>query len=179
MLHGVKKVKFRKGQDANQALMQGLMADFVRHEHIETTLQRAKALKSMIDRLTSRAKKQTEAHRNILLSTLRDKVLVEKLFSISSERFSTREGGYVRLIRLGTRQGDGAEIARVEWVEGEKKKETPKEATKEIEKAQKTQETKPKVEKKKAESAKEKVAAPKKKTVANKAAVKKASEAKT
>lgn len=115
MKHGIKKIKFRRGQDANQALMRKLSTNFVKHGKLETTLSRAKAVKSSIDSLANKAKERTEARNSLLLSKFGDPKIVEKMFSEVGPSFKNRTGGFVRLTRLGKRQGDNAEMALIEW----------------------------------------------------------------
>lgn len=115
MKHGVKKIKFRNGQDSHQALTRKLLLNFIRHGKIETTLKRAKVVKSSIDRLTSKSITGTESSKNVLLRELGDRTAVKKMMNVVAPTFKEGTGGFVRLQRLGQRQGDNAEVALLTW----------------------------------------------------------------
>ena len=117
MRHRIKKTKFSKGKDANKMLLKKLSSNFLTHGKITTTQKKAKAVKSEIDRIVSKSKKKTQSNKNYLLSHLTQKNLVTVLFDQIAPIVKTRTGGYTRIIKLGTRDSDGAEMARVEWVD--------------------------------------------------------------
>ena len=117
MRHRVKKIKFRFGKDHNKMLMRKLVWNFLKHGKITTTLPRARALKSFLERIISKAKEKTEANKNVLLRQIAKPEVVEYLFEKIGPFFKTRIGGYVRIVKLLPRQSDGARMARVEWVE--------------------------------------------------------------
>ena len=124
-------MKFSKGKDANEMLLKKLLSNFLTQGKITTTQKKAKAIKSGIDRVVSKSKKKTQSNKNYLLSHLTQKSLVTVLFDQIAPIVKTRVGGYTRIIKLGTRDSDGAEMARVEWVDRivlnqEKKKKTKK-----------------------------------------------------
>lgn len=116
MHHRVKKIKFKKGKDATRATLRKLALNFIKHGKIETTLSRAKILKSLMDKLVAKAKKKTEATKNFLLRRLGEKEAIEKLFNTIAPSFNDRESGFVKLIKLLPRLGDGIGMARLEWV---------------------------------------------------------------
>lgn len=116
MLHKSKKVKFRGGRDANRALMRKLAMNFVTHGHLETTTAKVKALKSLIDRLTYKAIQGTNADRNVLLRHLGSSQNVTIFVSRAGD-IKGRSSGFVRMIKTKIRMGDGAGIARLEWVD--------------------------------------------------------------
>jgi large subunit ribosomal protein L17 len=116
MRHGVKKTKFHHGQDSHQALTRKLLLNFIQHGKIETTLKRAKVVKSNIDRLTSKSISAAESDKNVLLKVLGDRAAVKKMMLEIAPVFKGEvTGGFVRLERLGQRQGDNAEVARLTW----------------------------------------------------------------
>src|SRR3989338_3037431 len=117
MKHSVKKIKFSKGKDSHEALVRKLVTNFIQNGKIETTLSRAKVLKSTIDSLVYKAIQNKESDRNVLLKHLGDKNVVMLLVKDIAPVFSGRVGGYVRLARKGIRQGDNAEIVQVTWSE--------------------------------------------------------------
>lgn len=116
MKHGVKKVKFSKGQDAHQALVRKLLVNFLETGHLSTTLSKAKVLKSRLDRLTYKATRGTASDRNVLLKQFGNTAVVSYMLEVVGPEFSDQVSGYTKLYRLGPRQGDNAEIARLEWV---------------------------------------------------------------
>jgi large subunit ribosomal protein L17 len=100
----------------------------LRHEHLTTTVPKAKELRPFVERLITIAKRGV-AHgtadvralnaRRLVLQDLQDRAVVGKLFDTLAPRFATRSGGYTRLLRLGFRRGDAADIAQVELVGSE------------------------------------------------------------
>ena len=110
----------------------------IRYEHIETTVPRAKELRPFVERLITIAKRGVAGGdgngkmlhaRRLVLRDLPDQAIVGKLFDTIAPRFAARPGGYTRIIRLGYRRGDSAEIAQLELVGSEfDPKATPKEA---------------------------------------------------
>ena len=117
MRHRVKKMKFSKGKDANEMLLKKLLSNFLIQGKITTTQKKAKAVKSGIDRIVSKSKNRTQSNKNYLLSHLTQQNLIPVLFDQIAPIVKTRVGGYTRIIKLGVRDSDGAEMARVEWVD--------------------------------------------------------------
>lgn len=117
MKHKVKKIKFHSGRDANRMLLKKLAINFIKNNKIVTTDAKAKALKPYIEKLVGKSKNKTEANKNVLLKKITDKLIIEKLFKEIGPKFKDRIGGYVRIIKLGIRELDGAKMSRVEWVE--------------------------------------------------------------
>jgi large subunit ribosomal protein L17 len=147
-----------------QALFRNQLQSLVVAERIVTTLPKAKELRPIAERVITRGKKGTVHDRRWALRWLLDRELVKKLFDDIAPRFAERPGGYLRIVKLGPRQGDGAEMAVLELVERESvaAPEAPKET-----KAKK--EPKPKKEAKD----KDKEAKPKKETASKKKPAKK------
>jgi large subunit ribosomal protein L17 len=112
----------------------------LRYEHLTTTVPRAKELRPFVERLITVAKRgvsggQTNGHllnaRRLVMQDLQDREVVTKLFDTLAPRFAARPGGYTRLLRIGYRKGDSAEVAQVELVGSEfdpraKSEETPR-----------------------------------------------------
>lgn len=114
-----KKVFGRKlKRDANErkALFYGLMSDLVIKEKIETTEEKAKAIRSQVEKLISKAKRKGQEAESLLKPYV-SLAAVEKIINDLSLRFKERPGGYVRMVKLGTRFGDNAKMAVIEWVE--------------------------------------------------------------
>jgi large subunit ribosomal protein L17 len=99
----------------------------LRHEHLTTTVPRAKELRPFVERLITIAKRgvvngadgQALHARRLVMQDLQDRDVVAKLFNTLAPRFESRPGGYTRLLRLGFRRGDSAEVAQVELVGSE------------------------------------------------------------
>ena len=99
--------------------MRNMAASLLRHETIRTTLPKAKELRRVVEPLITLAKSDSLASRRRAFDQLRDEQLVEKLFGELGPRYQARPGGYTRLLRLGYRKGDSAEVAQVELVGSE------------------------------------------------------------
>ena len=87
------------------------------HKRITTTLAKAKALKKFVEPLITRAKNDTTTSRRVVFRYLQNKYAVKELFGAVAEKVGNRPGGYTRIIKLGTGQGDAAEIAFIELVD--------------------------------------------------------------
>lgn len=99
-----------------QAMLANLAASLILYEKIDTTLAKAKVLRPFIERIITKAKQGDLASRRQLLKVLPVKRAVNKCLEVIGPKYKDRQGGYVRIIRLGSRRGDGAEIARIELV---------------------------------------------------------------
>ncbi len=118
MRHKVKKKKFDRTREQRLALYRSLARALIMEERIETTLERAKALRGFVEKLVTLGKRGDLASRRRALELLPDKEAVRKLFEDIAVRFEDRKGGYTRVIKLpDRRKGDGAQMAIVEWVE--------------------------------------------------------------
>ena len=89
----------------------------IRHKRITTTLAKAKALKKYVEPLITRSKNDTTTSRRVVFRYLQNKYAVKALFGEVAEKVASRPGGYTRVIKLGTRQGDAAPIAFIELVD--------------------------------------------------------------
>jgi len=116
MRHGVKKIKFSNGIDANRALTRKLAVNFFLKGKLSTTLSKAKAMKPVIERLIEKMKVKTESNLNYLKQKLDSKEVIEMAYKDISPTIAKINGGYVRVIKLGQWESDGAETARIEWV---------------------------------------------------------------
>lgn len=114
--HRVAGRKLSRYKDQRKALLRGLTADLIRHERITTTLAKAKETRIMAEKLITHGKKGTLHNRRTALRQLPQKDVVAKIFDELGERYSARPGGYTRIIKLGPRQGDGADMAVIELV---------------------------------------------------------------
>lgn len=103
---------------SHQGLMlRNLARSLFEHEKVRTTEAKAKLLRPYAERLITKAKKGTVHHRRQVLSDIQDRAVVHKLFADIGPRFSARNGGYTRILKLGPRDGDGAAMALIELVE--------------------------------------------------------------
>ena len=98
------------------SLYKGLAGSLIIHEKIKTTKAKAKAVKPYIERLITKAKEDTLVSRRYLISRLHEKNAVEKALKVIGPRYKERAGGYLRIINMGRRQGDGAEVVQLELV---------------------------------------------------------------
>ena len=94
-----------------------MASSLIIHKRIETTLAKAKELQKYIDPLLTRSKEDTTHNRRVIFSYLSNKDIVKELFSTISDKIADRPGGYTRIIKLGQRQGDAAEMCMVELVD--------------------------------------------------------------
>jgi large subunit ribosomal protein L17 len=117
--HHVKGRKLSRYKDQRTALLRGLVAELIRHERITTTLAKAKETRVVAEKLITHGKKGTVHHRRLALAQLPDKRVVKKVFDDVASRYEDRNGGYTRILKLGTRQGDGAALAMIELVESD------------------------------------------------------------
>ena len=98
-------------------MLRNLARSLFQHERFKTTEAKAKLLRPYAERLITKAKHGSIHDRRQVLSLIEDRDVVHKLFSDIGPRFSERNGGYTRVLKLGTRQGDGAEMALIELVD--------------------------------------------------------------
>jgi large subunit ribosomal protein L17 len=98
-----------------------MAASMIEHERIETTLPKARVIKSYIEKLITLAKNDTISNRRLAFSRLRNKSATKKLFGEISPRFKERPGGYTRIIKTGYRAGDVSPLGFIEFVSEEKK----------------------------------------------------------
>jgi len=109
--HLVRKTAHRKSMLANMA------CSLIEHKRINTTTAKAKALKQFVEPLITKSKTDTTQNRRIVFSRLRQKEAVAELFRDVSAKIADRPGGYTRVIRLGNRLGDNADMAMIELVD--------------------------------------------------------------
>jgi len=118
MRHKVKKNHFDRTKEQRLALYRSLARAIIMEERIETSLQKAKAVKPFVERLITLGKKGDLTARRLALQLLPDKKAIRKLFEEIAPRFENRNGGYTRIIKLpDRRKGDGCELAILELVE--------------------------------------------------------------
>jgi large subunit ribosomal protein L17 len=117
MRHG-KKVNHLSRQSGHRKLMLANMAcSLIEHKRINTTVAKAKALKQYVEPLVTKSKEDTTHNRRIVFAYLRDKYAVTELFREVAAKVGDRPGGYTRIIKLGNRLGDNADMAMIELVD--------------------------------------------------------------
>jgi large subunit ribosomal protein L17 len=119
MRHGVKGRKLGRTSSHREALFRNQLQSLVEKEKIITTLPKAKELRPIAERVITRGKHGTVHDRRWVLRWVLKRDLVKKVFDDIAPRFTERPGGYLRIVKLGPRQGDGAEMAVLELVERE------------------------------------------------------------
>lgn len=117
MRHGDKSNNLGRSASHRKALLSNLACQLFQHKKIVTTLAKAKALRPYVEPLITKSKDNTTHQRRIVFSHLQDKEAVKELFDVISAKVASRPGGYTRVIKLGKRAGDNAELALIELVD--------------------------------------------------------------
>lgn len=126
MRHSMSNRKLGRTTSHRLALFRNQLASLVSSERIVTTLPKAKELRPIAEKVITQGKRGTVHARRLAARWVADRDLLKKLFSEIAPRFATRAGGYLRIVKLGPRPGDGAEMAILEFVDYElKAKEAP------------------------------------------------------
>ncbi len=138
MRHNKKFNHLGRTASHRSAMLANMASSLIKSEHkrITTTLAKAKALKKYVEPLITRSKEDTTNSRRVVFRYLQDKESVKVLFGEVAAKVGNRPGGYTRIIKLGTRQGDAAEMAFIELVDfDENMAKTPKAAAKKTRRA--------------------------------------------
>ncbi|GEO08876.1 50S ribosomal protein L17 [Segetibacter aerophilus] len=117
MRHGDKINNLGRKKAHRSALLSNLAAQLIANKRITTTLAKAKALRTYVEPLITKAKENTTHQRRIVFSYLQDKESIKELFDVVRLKVEGRPGGYTRIIKLGARVGDNAELAMIELVD--------------------------------------------------------------
>jgi len=117
MRHNKKFNHLGRTASHRNAMLANMAISLIMHKRITTTLAKAKALKKFVEPLITRSKDDTTNSRRVVFSYLQNKFAVTELFKVISEKVANRPGGYTRIIKLGTRQGDAAEVCFIELVD--------------------------------------------------------------
>ena len=117
MRHGLGLRKLGRTTSHRIAMLRNMTVSLLRHEEITTTLPKAKELRRVAEPMITLGKKPTLANRRLAFNRLRDREVVVKLFDELGPRFAKRNGGYLRILKFGFRQGDNAPMALVELVD--------------------------------------------------------------
>ena len=117
MRHGKKFNHLKRKAGHRKALLKNMSIALVEHKRIFTTLAKAKALRRFLEPLITKAKTNTTHSRRVVFSYLQSKETVKELFSDIAAAVADRPGGYLRIIKMGFRKSDGAEMAMIEFVD--------------------------------------------------------------
>ena len=131
MRHNKKFNHLGRTADHRAALLANQAISLIMHKRITTTLAKAKELKKYVEPLITKAKEDSTNSRRVVFSYLQNKEAIKELFGPVAEKVGDRPGGYTRIIKLGTRQGDAAQVCFIELVDfdPEMAKETKKKST--------------------------------------------------
>jgi len=138
MRHRNGQKKMQRNTSHRLAMLNNMVTSLLEHEAIRTTLPKAKEARKMAERIITLGKRGGLGNVRLAAKTVKDRVVLQKVFSEFKERYATRPGGYTRIVKLGFRRGDAAEMALLELVDrpakaapsgeekpAEKKAETP------------------------------------------------------
>lgn len=117
MRHGKKHNHLGRQRGHRVALLRNLSISLVEYKRINTTVAKAKALRVFLEPLITKSKTNSTHSRRTVFSNLQNKEAVKELFENISVKVADRPGGYLRIVRTGTRKGDGAETAMIEFVD--------------------------------------------------------------
>jgi large subunit ribosomal protein L17 len=117
MRHRVSNRKLNRTSSHRAAMLRNMANSLLKHEVIKTTLPKAKELRKVAEPLITLSKKATLANRRLAFDRLRDRDIVVKLFDELGPRYQSRNGGYLRILKCGFRDGDNAPMAFVELVD--------------------------------------------------------------
>ena len=117
MRHRLGLRKLNRTSSHRLAMLRNMTVSLLRHETIKTTLPKAKELRSVAEKMITLGKKPSLANRRLAFDRLRDREIVVKLFDVIGPRYATRNGGYLRILKCGFRDGDNAPMAYVELLD--------------------------------------------------------------
>lgn len=117
MRHGKKFNHLGRTKSHRRAMLSNMANSLIEHKRITTTLAKAKALRKYVEPLVTKAKEDTTHSRRTVFAYLRDKESIKELFGEITSKVGDRPGGYTRILKLGTRLGDNAEMAMIEFVD--------------------------------------------------------------
>ena len=118
MRHRKANRQLRRTSEQRLALLRGLASALIERGAIETTEAKAKELRPFVEKLITKAKTGTLHARRLAVRHVQKREIADRLFQEVGPRFAARPGGYTRILKTGHRKGDGAEMARIELVEG-------------------------------------------------------------
>jgi large subunit ribosomal protein L17 len=110
--------QLRRTSEQKLALMRNLATSLIEHGAIETTEAKAKEFRPFVEKLITKAKTGTLHSRRLAVRHIHKRAAADKLFQEIGPKYATRKGGYTRILKTGHRKGDGADMARIELIEG-------------------------------------------------------------
>lgn len=117
MRHNKGQRKLHRSTSHRLAMLRNMVMSLLEHERIETTVQKAKEARPLAERIITLGKRGGLANVRLAERSIKNRAVLEKVFSELKDRYSARQGGYTRIIRKGFRRGDAAEIAILELVD--------------------------------------------------------------
>ena len=117
MRHGFSNKKLNRTSEHRKALLMNMLNSLIKYEQITTTLPKAKELRPFVEKVITLGKKGDLSSRRKTMSILQDEKMTKKIFDTLADRYSDRNGGYTRIIKLGNRYGDNAPTAVIEFID--------------------------------------------------------------
>jgi len=121
MRHRIRGVKLNRDKEHRKAMFSNMMESFFEYERIRTTTAKARELSRLSEKMITRAKENNLHNKRVVLRRLKNRDIVAKLFDDIAPRYRNVNGGYTRVIKIGQRAGDGAEMSILELVEVQEK----------------------------------------------------------
>src|SRR3989339_256034 len=116
MRHRNTKKILSREKAPRELMLRNLASSILIYKKVKTTKAKAKVVRTLVERAITAAKKGDLTSRRKLISVLPQKMAVKKAMEVLGERYKDKQGGYTRIVKIGTRQGDGAEMVRIELV---------------------------------------------------------------
>ena len=138
MRHNKKFNPLGRTASHRSAMLANMAISLIMHKRITTTLAKAKALKMYVEPLITRSKDDSTNSRRVVFSYLQNKYALKELFGVVAEKVADRPGGYTRIIKLGVRKGDAAQIAFIELVDFDENMAKTAKATKKTRRSRKS-----------------------------------------
>ena len=117
MRHGYRGRRFNRSAEHRKAMFMNMSQALIKHEQIVTTLEKAKDLRPVVEKLVTLGKRGDLHARRQAIAQIQDVALVKKLFEVLGPRYKERNGGYTRVLKAGFRYGDAAPVAVIEFVD--------------------------------------------------------------
>jgi len=128
MRHGYQNKRLGRPTAHREAMLRNMVTSLLKHEKITTTDSKAKELRRLAEKMITLGKRGELHSRRQALAVIRERDVVEKVFSEYAERYRERKGGYTRIIKLGFREGDNAPVSIIEFVKDQSEVKTKAEA---------------------------------------------------
>jgi len=116
MRHRVKKTTLGRKKEPREMMLRNLASSVLMYEKVKTTVSKAKAVQPLVEKIITISKEGDLTGRRRLIEVLPQKMAIKKAMDVLGKRYKDREGGYTRIVKIGARQGDGAQVAQIELV---------------------------------------------------------------